>query len=244
VNHFVSSIELICLAAEDLGSLLHQFTFVGGSTVGLLVTDPQGRSPRLTKDVDVVIQLSSRTDFYELEQKLRRLGFRNAPEGPIYRFFKEGLVVDVAPTDPDVIGFSNRWYEVTIQTAEARILPYGISINLITPACFLATKLEAFSSIHHRDHDDMLASGDFEDIVLLLDGRPSIVADVLAADAAVITYLRLRFETLLQEPYLDEAIEAHLDFDKFGRVALILERINGIVDGAPTTDRDRRLGAD
>lgn len=81
MNPYVSPLELIGLAAEELGDLRRQVTFVGGSVVGLLLTDPEVRSLRATQDVDVTIELSSRFGFCEMEQFLRERGFQNALAG-------------------------------------------------------------------------------------------------------------------------------------------------------------------
>ena len=68
--------------------------------------------------------------------------------------FVGGCVLDVMPTDANVLGFGNRWYDVAVRTAESVQLPSGRSIRLIAPPVFLATKLEAF---HGRGGGDFLA---------------------------------------------------------------------------------------
>jgi len=79
-------IELIGYAAERLGDLCKQVTFLGGAVVTLLVTDKGSRYPRPTEDVDVAIELTSRQGFYDLEKTLRKRGFQNVIEGPIRSF--------------------------------------------------------------------------------------------------------------------------------------------------------------
>jgi hypothetical protein len=57
-----------------------------------------------------------------------------------------------------------------------------LSIKLVTPTCFLATKIEAFEG---RGNSDYWASHDLEDIIMLFDGRPEIVQEVQSADMSI-----------------------------------------------------------
>jgi predicted nucleotidyltransferase len=104
--------ELIATVARGLTDLVEQVTFVGGTTIGLYLTDPLAPSPRPTDDVDCIIALEGRKGFYALEKKLRARGFANStePGDPICRFVFAGIKVDVMPSDEKILGFSNRWY--------------------------------------------------------------------------------------------------------------------------------------
>jgi hypothetical protein len=55
----------------------------------------------------------------------------------------DNLIIDVMPTDPGMLGFANRWYRPAFAHA-ATIELAGYKFRLISPAYFLATKLEAF----------------------------------------------------------------------------------------------------
>ena len=79
------------------------------------------------------------------------------------------------PDDPDVLGFSNRWYEDALNSATEFELQKGTIIRLVTPAYFLATKFEAYIG---RGNNDPLSSHDIEDILNVVDGRPSIVDEI------------------------------------------------------------------
>ncbi len=46
----------------------------------LWVTDPAAPAPRPTKDVDVVVEVTSRASFHEFEARLRALGFKEDQE--------------------------------------------------------------------------------------------------------------------------------------------------------------------
>ncbi len=66
---------------------------------------------RPTDDIDVVIELLSYGHFGELEERLRTLGFQNDVESHIItRYVYQGIIVDIMPTDPDVVGLSYIWY--------------------------------------------------------------------------------------------------------------------------------------
>ncbi|TGT53755.1 hypothetical protein EN809_039110, partial [Mesorhizobium sp. M2E.F.Ca.ET.166.01.1.1] len=89
------------------------------------------------------------------------------------------LKVDFMPDDPDILGFSNRWYEKGIETAVTYALTDQLNIKRLAPELFVATKLEAYIG---RGEGDLFMSRDLEDILLIIDGRPEIVAEILGAD--------------------------------------------------------------
>ena len=98
--------------AAALGPLRERVVFVGGSATGLLITDPLAAAIRVTKDVDVIVEVATHSGYYQVEEALRDLGFRNdTREGaPLCRWRWEELILDVMPTDPAILGFSNCWY--------------------------------------------------------------------------------------------------------------------------------------
>ncbi len=218
-----SSLELIAHVAEQLGPIVDRVTFLGGAVVGLLVSDLQTWKPRVTDDVDVAVELASITDFYKLEEELRSRGFQNVMSGPICRF-RHGLsVLDVVPTDPSILGFSNPWYGIAIATASPYRLPNEIIINLISAPCFLATKMEAFNSTTRANHGDLFASYDFEDILTVVDGRPSIAVEVSSAPSELRRYLIDAFAKAREHPYWREAVE---DRVQDGRLSVVNQRID------------------
>ena len=167
------NIPMLELMASRLGPLLEQLVFVGGCTTGLFVTDPLIPPVRVTRDVDVITEASSRHDYHLQEEKLRQLGFTpdQSPEAPICRWRIGELLLDLMPTDPAILGFANRWYGDALKQAIPVALPSGQIIRTLTPPHFLATKLEAF---HGRGKGDYWGSHDMEDIVCLIDGRREI----------------------------------------------------------------------
>lgn len=107
------------------------------------------------------------------------------PGAPLCRWRRDDLIVDVMPVDERIRGFSNRWYPSAIETAQ-RFDIAGHDVRVVTPALFIATKLDAF---HGRGNDDVLASHDLEDIIAVVDGRPEILNDIAAAGADVRGYI-------------------------------------------------------
>ena len=99
-------------ATKKLTPLLDQIAFVGGCVTGLLLTDPAAAPVRPTLDVDAIVAIASYAEFTQLEIRLRDLGFRHSLEegAPICRWLNGDLVLDLMPTDPSILGFSNIWY--------------------------------------------------------------------------------------------------------------------------------------
>src|SRR5690606_2369652 len=95
------------------------------------------------------------------------------------RWTGAGAVLDVMPSGPGILSFDNRWYSLAARTAGVVRLPGGPVIRLIAAPAFLATKLEALKD---RGKGDYLFSHDLEDIVTVVDGRPSIVEEMNAAE--------------------------------------------------------------
>ncbi|MBS1877983.1 MAG: hypothetical protein JST31_00565 [Actinobacteria bacterium] len=107
-------------ASAVLGPLLEEVVFVGGATIYLWITDPAAPPVRATEDVDVVCEVASRVEYYRLGGRLRERGLQEAADEPVlcrWRSSEPKLVLDVMPTNPDILGFSNPWYEEVISKA-------------------------------------------------------------------------------------------------------------------------------
>jgi len=214
------------LMADKLGELAEQLVFVGGSTTGLFITDPLLPPVRVTRDIDVITEASSRQDYHQLEERLRVLGFSpdQSQDAPICRWRIGELILDLMPTDESILGFANRWYPDALTSANITRLPAGRIIRTLTPPHFLATKLEAF---HGRGNGDYWASHDMEDIVCVIDGRAEIIAEVAASNQELLQYLQAEFTTLYADPMFSEAVSGFLPGDAISqtRAPRILQRI-------------------
>ena len=184
--------------ADALGELRERLVFVGGCATALLITDPAAAPVRATQDVDAVAAVASAVEYLRLGEALRARGFsQTLAEGePPYRWILGSMKLDVMPAREEVLGFSNRWYESALRTATRVTLPHGVAIRLVTPACFLATKLEAFED---RGAGDYLESHDLEDVLSVVDGRPEIVAELAQAEPQVRRYVAEVFARLLAD---------------------------------------------
>lgn len=191
-----------------LAPVLDELVFVGGCTTGLFITDPAASGIRPTRDVDAIVDVASYAKYSALSERLRALGLTEdaTPGAPLCRWRRDDLIVDVMPVDEQILGFSNRWYPMAVETANTLDIA-GHTVRVVAPALFVATKLEAF---HGRGGDDVVASHDLEDIIAVVDGRPGIVADVAAADAAVRSYIADEIRLLLDSADFLEALAGFL----------------------------------
>ena len=220
---------MIALVAHKLGDeLLQEMAFVGGCTTALLLTDQYSMEQvRHTEDVDLIVHAIGMLGWYQLQNKLRERGFRDDasdPDAPICAMKLNGLRVDFMPDDEKILGWGNRWYRDALLTAENYPITDDLIIRLVLPAYFVATKLEAYLG---RGHGDPLMSQDIEDILILLDGRPEIVANLNAAPTEVLRYVQAQFTSLLQSNAFEHAVTAASNQDA-GREQLIFERIESI----------------
>jgi hypothetical protein len=183
------SVELLELAAGALDDLLDEVVFVGGATLTLWITDPAAPPPRPTKDVDVIVEVTTRGSFYTFEERLRKRGFKEDQESGVicrWQHRDSGLILDAMPANASILGFENRWQEEALPFAAERELPSGAWIRAVPPPYLLATKLEAFNG---RGRGDFLGSADFADIVGLVDGRETLVAEVQTAEPELRRYV-------------------------------------------------------
>ncbi len=220
---------LVETVARRLGPLRAEVAFLGGAAVSLLLSDEGAPEARSTVDVDVIVEVASRLAYYRLADRLRELGFREVSEegAPVCRWEVGGVLVDVMPTLPEILGFSNRWYAEAFATATETQIAEDLVIRLVTPPYFLATKVEAFES---RGGGNFLASHDMEDIVAVLDGRPEIVVEVARSGSPLRHFLRDAFASFLSQRSFVEAVSGHLppDAASQARAPIVLKRAREI----------------
>lgn len=202
-----TNIVRIKAIAGLLEQLKEDVVFVGGATVALYA-DTIAAEARPTNDVDVIIELVSYHGYAELDERLRAVGFVNdAESGVICRYQIQGITVDIMPTHPEVIGFSNKWYPAGFKEAIS-IEVDDRSIKIFSLPFFIASKLEAFKS---RGKGNYLFSSDFEDIVYVLENSSQAQVLLLDASAEVLTYLQNAFAEMLSDPDFEEGLTAHLE---------------------------------
>lgn len=226
------SAQQLEIAAELLGPLLDEVVFVGGATVHLWLTEPGAPPARATEDVDVVCEVASRAEYYRLGEKLRERGLQEAAGAPVlcrWQSAEPRLILDVMPTDADILGFSNPWYEEAIATPATIALDSGAEIRAATPVLLVATKLCAWKG---RGRGDLLRSLDIHDVLTLLDGRPELIDEIQDASAVLRNYIRDELLDLRAEPYFDYAVEgATASYGAVGaeRARLVRSRIEELL---------------
>ncbi|MES1193323.1 MAG: nucleotidyl transferase AbiEii/AbiGii toxin family protein [Solirubrobacterales bacterium] len=218
------SIDLLEAASTALDDLLPEVVFVGGATVELWITDPAAPPVRPTKDVDVVVEVASRSAFYDFETRLRAHGFREDQEDGVicrWRHDTSDLILDAMPSKASILGFENYWQGAGAPHAITRELPSGTTIRALSPPYLLATKLEAFRG---RGREDFLASRDFADIIALVDGRQELIAEVAASGPDLRAYVAHAIDALLKAPRFPDGL-----FGAFGGDATSQERGQAVV---------------
>jgi len=227
------NIDLVELAASALGELRDEVVFVGGATVELWISDPGAPEFRPTDDVDVVVEVSTRAGYRSFEERLEQREFRHDQESGVicrFRHRPTTLVLDVMPRDPAILGFENRWQEEAVDHSVARELPSHTVIRVIPPVYLLATKLEAFRT---RGRGDFLGSRDFNDVVVLIDGRPELVDEVRAAPDSLQRYIASELKRLLDDPRFEGGISGALLPDEASqarRHQVVMPRIQELIE--------------
>lgn len=205
-----NNIAMLQLVASGLGYLRDEVVFVGGCVAELYAETPELSDIRATLDVDCIIEMSSYLKLGDLEEELRKLKFgHDTSEGaPVCRWIYHGIKVDVMPTHPDVMGFSNRWYPDGIRNKIGAKLPDGTNIHILSPEYYLATKFEA-----HLDRGgfDLRASHDFEDIIYLLDNNDNMADTVKSCtNIELKQYLKGQCALLVNNDNIIESIDCML----------------------------------
>jgi hypothetical protein len=202
INKDINIMQLEAVAS-GLRELLPQVTFVGGSTTALLVDEAAHHGVRKTDDVDVIIDVATLVEYHQFSKKLREFGFKEDSDGPICRWLfntEIGKVfLDVMPIDEKILGFSNRWYKEAIVEAVEISLPSGISIRVVSPAYFLATKFEAFMGRGKGDY----FSHDLEDIVFVLENREKLIVELMDSPKQLKQYFSQQAESLLNDDFFN-----------------------------------------
>jgi len=171
------NLELLVGVARKIRPLLPDFVFVGGAIVELYFTDPVSERVRPTSDMDAICRVTSYTEYHRLGDQLRELSFRQSVRDadPVYRWRSEGHVLDVMPTDPSILGFSNPWYDVALERKMSVEVAGDLVVYVPEPPVFLASKLSAHAD---RGREDPTTSVDLEDVVALFSGRPELAEEV------------------------------------------------------------------
>lgn len=223
------NIAMLEHVAVRLGvELCRRVVFVGGAAAGLLITDLAAPTIRRTDDVDIVDPALVLEEFQRLETQLREMGFENDQSSDVIcRWLVDGVSVDIMPSREEIYGFANKWYPLSIDTAVPYVLANGMEIRIIRAPEFIATKLEAF---YGRGRADYLSSHDLEDIISVIDGRHSLLAECQDSNSDLRRYLAEQFDALLKTPAFLGAIPGFLPPDPASqeRSESLLEKLQAL----------------
>lgn len=225
-----TNISMLQTVANGLGNLKVDMVFVGGAVAELYASNPDLSDIRPTLDVDCVIELRSQTAHAKLENDLRALGFANdsSKGAPICRWVYQDILVDIMPSDSDVLGFTNMWYDEGIENKISKTLPDGTDIFVFPPEYYLAAKIEAHNG---RGGNDLRQSHDFEDIIFILDNCFELLESITNANESVKAYLKEECSKLLENDGLTEGIESALPYGSEEEATeIIMELIQNIAN--------------
>jgi predicted nucleotidyltransferase len=214
-------------AAAILGPVLDEVVFVGGATIHLWLTEEGVPPTRATDDVDVICEVATRSEYYRLGSRLRECGLREAIDEPVvcrWRSRDPQLVLDVMP--PDILGFSNPWYDEAISTAKAVTLDSGTTIRAARPAPLVATKLSAWKG---RGNGDLLPSLDVHDILTLFNGRSELISEIRSSSDDLRSFVEEEMEALTEHTYFSYVVASAVSGygpRATGRAQILQQRID------------------
>ena len=104
----ISMLDKIAQALPE--QYLEEMAFIGGCTTALFLNIPNAEEGiRATYDVDLIVDISTQTAWYDLEKELRKLGFKNDQDDNILcRFKLKDIVVDFMTINQDILVFSKK----------------------------------------------------------------------------------------------------------------------------------------
>lgn len=196
--------------ASRLGPLVEDVVFVGGQVAELLVTNSAAVRIRATDDVDVIVRVATRAEYYRVGERLRALGFRedSRPGAPLCRWRDpDDISLDVMPLDEAILGFSNQWYEEAMCSAVVVAIAPGLSIRIPSAPAFLATKWDAFDG---RGGGVYLGDADVEDVVTVVAGRPGLLGEFEGAPVELRRWLGARTAEFLRHDEFADVIGGSL----------------------------------
>lgn len=219
------NIELLTSIAHAMGALREQVVFVGGCATGLLITQPLVADARATEDVDAIVEVASLVGYHALAARLMEQGFKQtvADNTPPFRWYWNGMQLDLVPLDERVLGFANRWYKPGFEAAITATLPSGLQLRHLSAPYFMATKLEAFKD---RGNNDVYLSHDLEDVITVVDGREELISELTSAQPDVRDFVAQTLRGILRHTDFTNVLPGIVS--QSTRTGLILQRFTHI----------------
>lgn len=215
--------------ARKLGNLNNEVIYLGGCSTALFITDPLSLDVRPTKDVDCIVDIVSLPKYYQFGKKLQQQGFTQLINDPVIcRWYCDDIILDVMPTDEDILKFGNRWYKEAIAQPMRHQLANDLRIKSVTAPYLLATKIEAFNG---RGNRDFLGSHDFEDIITVIAGRVEIADEIGLLSEELRSHLKLFFEGIIDDNEFNTALPGHVSDGPvtLQRIQIVRDRIKKMI---------------
>lgn len=223
------NLRMLEFVARKLGNLNDEVIYLGGCSTALFITDPLSLDVRPTKDVDCIVDVVSLPKYYQFCKKLERQGFKQSiNEQVICRWHYDDAILDVMPTDQNILKFGNRWYKEAIQNPITHQLAEDLVIKSVTAPYLLATKVEAF---HSRGNRDFLGSHDFEDIITIIAGRVEIAEEIDLENEELRLHLKRFFKEIMGDNEFRTALPGHVSDGPatVQRLKTVTDRIKEII---------------
>jgi len=219
------NIELLTSIAHAMGALREQVVFVGGCATGLLITQTLVADARATEDVDAIVEVASLVGYHALAAQLMEQGFKQtmADNTPPFRWYWNGMQLDLVPLDERVLGFANRWYKPGFEAAAMATLPSGLQLRHLSAPYFMATKLEAFKD---RGNNDVYLSHDLEDVITVVDGREELISELTSAPPDVRDFVAQTLSGILRHTDFTNVLPGIVS--QSTRTGLVLQRFTHI----------------
>lgn len=103
-----ANMEMLERAAAALDELPDELVFVGGATIELWATDDAAPGFRPTEDVDVIVEIATKADYYRFEERLE--AFRSRGKNDLFS----------SKDFDDVIGLVDSRAEIVSEVEEAK----------------------------------------------------------------------------------------------------------------------------
>ena len=223
------NLEMLRIAVKNLDYLNDELVFVGGCTTGLFITDKGAAEVRATKDVDTIVQATTYAEYMKFSEKLNLQGFQidTRPDAPLCRWTKNEIVLDVMPINKEILGFTNSWYQSSVENAiDFDILPER-KIKIVSAPYFCATKIEAFEG---RGNGDFITSHDLEDLITVVDGRIELADEIYESSPDLRNFIAGKFDLFLANRKFCDALPGYLYPDESvqSRLEMLIERLQKI----------------
>lgn len=208
---------------DALGKEAEDFCAVGGGAIWLyLPNETDAARIRPTEDVDFVVPAKTLAEYHKLEEKLRKLGFRNDTRAgaPICRYLYKEVTVDFMPARSKVLNLNSRWFEQGLRKKRVVEISKKHKLGIFPLPYFLASKFDAFQD---RGQEDPRLSDDLEDICVILSCIENDDELFQDADKEVTTYLKAQMKQMIEDSTMREAVYGHVGVSK--QADKLIERI-------------------